>query len=99
LVYLLPHEDCMDEPTDPNRLTCYREYLIAAQYLTKPTKSDLAALQRCLLYLRGAYDDVLFYPDERVGEMIVEVDDDVPIHDSNDFGLFLGRLFGYELCE
>ena len=62
---------------------------ILAQYLTKPTKSDLAALRRCLLYLRGTYDDVLFYQDERVGEMIVEVDDDVPIHNSNDSGLLV----------
>jgi len=45
---------------------------ILAQYLSKPTKCDLAALRRCLLYLRGCYDDVLFYRDSRIGEIVVD---------------------------
>lgn len=64
---------------------------ILAQYLTKPTKSDLAALRRCLLYLRGTYDDVLFFQDDRLGEMIIETNEDSAFHDTNDPGL----MFAY----
>jgi len=60
---------------------------ILAQHLTKPTKSDLAALRRCLLYLRGTHDDVLFFQDERAGEVIIETDDDSAFHEVHNPGL------------
>ena len=63
---------------------------ILAQYLSKPTKSDLAALKRCLLYLRGSWDDVLFYQDDMAGELIFDTDLQ-PFHNSDDSGL----LFAY----
>ena len=61
---------------------------VLAQYLSKPTKSDLAALRRCLLYLRGSWDDALFYRDDKAGEIIVE---DPSMHDQEEPGL----LFAY----
>jgi hypothetical protein len=45
---------------------------ILARYLGKPTKSDLAALKRLLLYVRGSWNDVLYYQDSRKGEFIHE---------------------------
>ena len=51
-----------------------------AQHLSKPTKSDLAALKWLLKYLRGSWDDVLFYRDEKEGELIAEVDCENAFH-------------------
>ena len=65
---------------------------ILAQYLSKPTKSDLAALRRCLLYLRGSWDDALFYRDSKAGEIIVDLElEGTPKHDQEKPGL----MFAY----
>lgn len=53
---------------------------ILAQHLSKPTKSDLAALKWLLKYLRGSWDDVLFYREEKQGELIAELDCDNSFH-------------------
>jgi hypothetical protein len=60
---------------------------ILAKYLSKPTKSDLAALRRCLLYLRGCWDDVLFYREDRAGELVIDTNELVPFHDTDKSGL------------
>ena len=65
---------------------------ILAQFLSKPTKSDLGALRWLLFYLRGSYDDVLFYRDEKAGVMGAAIDYDIAFHSKDNPP---GFLVGY----